>query len=140
MPMIQTKSALPSMGALYVTIRFSVIEIKNKSFISDGNSSFVFNVRNSRKSLLNNAIYNAIKREFPNRTVAAYDIHILNYHYTYYLNDYEVITKQNKKKENRYFETYVDVETKKRKTYVKGRYEIKDNFIDTYRGNTDDNY
>jgi hypothetical protein len=128
MGMINNKNALPTIGMLSITINFNVIEIQNKTFISDGNSAFVFNVRENRKKLLNNAIYNAVKREFPNRTVTPYNINILDYHYTYYLNDYKIIRENNK-----YYETYIDIETKRKKTFVKDLYTIRETNIGEYK-------
>lgn len=132
MTMVTSKNALPTIGALYITISFKVLEVKNRSFISDGNSRYVNNVRKHRTELLKNAIYNAIKKEFPNRTVTAYDILIIEYHYTYYLNNYQ-IEEYDKKQ----YETFRDVETNKKKKYVIDKYMIKDNYIRSYRQSTD---
>lgn len=132
--MVKSQNALPAAGALYVTISFKVVEINNKTFVSDGNSSYTLNVRNNRKKLLKNAIYNAIRREFPARTVTAYDIDINDYYYQYYLNDYEEVRKKNK-----YYETYIDLETKRRKAYLKDRFIIKDKNIVEYSSFANEN-
>ena len=131
MVMVISKNALPEAGAMYVTISFKVFEIKNKSFVSNGNSAFVMNVRNNRKLLLNKAIYNAIKIEFNARSVTAYDVIVLDYHYTYYLNNYEI-----KNEKNKYYETYTDFKTKKRKKYLANKYELKEAYVVDYSPDT----
>ena len=128
MAMIYSKNALPEQGALYVTISFKVFEIKNKTFVSDGNSYFYDNVRAHRKRMLSGAIYNAIKREFTNRTVTAYDIIIIEYHYTYYLDNYKI-----KRENGKYYESYTDFASKKRKKYLMDKNEIKNNYVGDYK-------
>ena len=133
MSMVTSKNALPEMGAMFLTISFKVFEIKDRSFMHDGNSSFVMNVRANRKSLITKAIYNAVKREFPSRSVTPYDIIILDYHYTYYLTDYEIRNVKGK-----YYESYIDFKSKRRKKYLMDRYEIKNNYVGDYKGNVEE--
>lgn len=130
---VKSKNALPTMGAIYVTISFSVYEIQNKKFISDGNSQFVFNVREHRKEILKGAIYNAIKREFPNRTVTAYDIIILDYYYSYFVRNYKITSENDK-----VYESYVDEETRQSKKFLKNRYELKETYVGDF--NTNEGY
>jgi hypothetical protein len=127
MPMVTSKNALPTAGAIYITIRFKVMEIKNKSYVSDGNSKFVTNVRASKKYILNRAIWNAVKKEFPTRSVTPYDILILEYHYTYYLDNYQIVEKKNK-----YYERYRDKQKKRTKYYAVDKEIIKDAYVGNY--------
>lgn len=117
------QNALRTYGALYVTIGFKVMEIKDKTFISDGQSQFTYNVQKNRKQMLSNAIYNAVKKEFPNRTVTPYDIHILQYHYTYFLNDYDVYKN---KDDNKLHETYTDIKTGEKRDIERNKYELRE--------------
>jgi predicted subunit of tRNA(5-methylaminomethyl-2-thiouridylate) methyltransferase len=123
MGIVYSKNALNTIGSMYITITFKVVEEKNKTFLSDGNSGFFFNVQKNRKRLLKNAIYNAIKRKFPNRTVTPYDILIIEYHYTYYIDNYQIV--EDKKK---YYEEFKDLQTNEIKRVEVDKYMLKDNF------------
>jgi hypothetical protein len=123
MGIVYSKNALNTMGAMYITITFKIVEIKGKTYLSDGNSGFFFNVQKNRKQMLKNAIYNAIKRQFPNRTVTPYDILIIEYHYTYYIDNYQIV--EDKKK---HYEEFTDIQTKEIKRVEVDKYILKDNF------------
>ena len=120
----RSNNAFPKAGNIFVTIEFKIVEIKDKKFISEGQSHFVSNVSKQRNEILRNAIYNAVKKEFPNRTVTPYNIKILEYHYSYYLEDYKI-----EEKDNKTYETYIDTETNERKYYLKDRYSLKEKEI-----------
>lgn len=134
MPIVKSKNALPTMGALYIVISFKTVET-GKTHISEGNSSFVYNVRANRKQLLSRAIYNAIRREFPNRTVTAYNITLIEQYYEYYLNEYKI---EKDKKTDKLYESYKDFETGKTKKYVKDKYTIKEVYIGEYKNSIQD--
>jgi hypothetical protein len=127
MPVVHSKNALPTLGVLHLTIKFQVYsEPKDKYHIQEGNSYFNFDCRKNRKIMVNNAIYNAIKREFTGGSPVAYNIVILSYYYEYFFNHYEVIGKKNKKGETMLYERYTDIQTGKTKTYKEGLYVISD--------------
>ena len=134
MSIVRSQNSLNSFGSLTVKIRFKVVEMPNREYIQSGRTAFYYNVRKNKKVMLTNAMYNAVKTEFPSRTVTPYDITIISYYYTYYFDSYEII-----KKEDRQFESYSNTKTSSYNEDEVGKYEIKQNkykFIpnDTYRG------
>jgi hypothetical protein len=138
MSVISSQNALPVPGALYVTISFQTIEVGNKTFFSDGNTHFCKNVKANKNLLKNQAIYNAVKREFPNRTVTPYNIQILEYHYQYFLNNYE---EYRDKKNGKIYQKFTDFDTHKTKKYRVDLHTIKDKSIIEFKpkfGNDED--
>lgn len=123
MGLIYSKNALNTIGSLYITIYFKIIEIKNRKFLSDGNSGFFFNVQKNRHQMLKNAVYNAIKRKFPTRTVTPYDILIIEYHYTYFIDNYQIVEDKNKR-----YEEFTDSQNNEVKRVEVDKYILKDNF------------
>lgn len=95
MPRINNKNALPTAGKLHVEVSFNIVE-KKGHFVSEGSSKYYLNVRAHKNKMLNDAIYNAMKRRFPKQTVTPYNIVILSYNYIYYMNRYQVIEKDGK--------------------------------------------
>jgi len=107
---IQSKTALPTYGSLHVTIMFSIMEDgrRKKLYKSDGQSKYVNNVKANVKTLQKHAVYNAVKKEFPIRSVTPYNIIMLSYHFVYLARRYQVTEKEGK-----YYERYRDTEFKR---------------------------
>jgi hypothetical protein len=114
---IQSKQILPAMGYLVIEFSFKVMEIKKKTFYCShplyGLSKTVKNVKSQYRKLMKNAIWNGVKKIFPNRSVTPYNIIIMTYNITYYLDNYMIVEKNNK-----YYERWRDRE-KKRTVYSK---------------------
>jgi hypothetical protein len=109
---VDNKNALPAKGSLYVEFTFNVIE-KKGNFKSQGQSRFYNNVRENKNKMLNDAIYNGVKKVFPSGTVTSYNIIIIYYNYTYYIDKYQIVEKNNK-----YYERFRDKEKKRTRYYV----------------------
>jgi len=112
MARIDSKNALPTYGRLFVDITFEIVE-QTGTFHSDGTSKYYKNVLAHKKKMLDDAIYNAIKRKFAARTVTPFNIVILYYTYTYYIYKYEIIEKEGKM-----YEKFRDAENKRTKYYI----------------------
>lgn len=109
---INSKTPLPNYGRIYVDITFNIIE-KKGTFHEDGQSKYYKNVLAHKNKMLDDSIYNAVKKSFGNRTVTPYNIIILFYTYTYYIERYQIVEKKGK-----YYERFRDRKAKRTRYYV----------------------
>lgn len=96
--MVTSKNALPIAGYLTVFISFNVAKDKNL-YRSYGSSRIFSNCRYYKKKMLNNAIFTAIKKEFPTGSPVVYNITLMDYEFTYFQEDYKIVVRKNKEYE-----------------------------------------
>ena len=111
--MFHSKQILNAKGYLSIDFSFKVMEIKRKTFFTSGTSKVTNNVKANQKKIMKNAIYNGVKKKFPNRSITPYQIIILSYDIIYLEDRYQVIGKKNKKGKTEYYERYRDKENKR---------------------------